>query len=364
MEQIGVGIIGAGGIASAHAKAYAQLAPEVQIVGVADIDEDRARALAMRYQVPLWTTEAEDLLRNDEIQIVSICTPHHLHAPMAIAAMEAGKHVLVEKPMAVSLDEADTMIATARRTRRLLSAIFQLRYEADTRRARLVLERGLIGNPFYAEVSCLWWRRPVYYEVSWRGRWSTEGGGAVINQASHHVDMLVHLLGLPNSVQATIDTVAHDIEVEDWCMASLYWERPARYASFCASTAAELEMDVSRILILGTQGSIQMFPFRPHSRDEAQLTAIAEACREIEEPAYPGHAAQIHDFVRCVREGTQPPVSGEEGRLSLELISAIYQSAFTGEPVRLPLTPADPCYTTAGKLEMARAYIARRAERT
>ncbi len=364
MERLGVGIIGAGGIAGAHAKAYAQLAPTVQVVGVADIDEDRARAFAVRHQVPFWTTEAEDLLRHDEIHLVSICTPHHLHAPLAIAAMEAGKHVLVEKPMAISLEEADAMITTARRTKRLLSAIFQLRYEADTRRARLVLERGLIGTPFYAEVSCLWWRRPVYYEVSWRGRWSTEGGGAVINQASHHVDMLVHLLGLPRTVRATIDTVAHDIEVEDWCMASLHWDTPSMHASFCASTAAELEADVSRILILGTQGSIQMFPFRPHSRDEAQLTEIAETCREVEDPPYPGHSAQIHDFVRCVREGRQPPVNGEEGRRSLELITAIYQSAFTGEAVQLPLTPADPCYTTAGKLEMARAFIARRAERT
>ncbi|MCS7064952.1 MAG: Gfo/Idh/MocA family oxidoreductase [Fimbriimonadales bacterium] len=364
MERLGVGIIGAGGIAGAHAKAYAQLAPEVDLVGVADIDEDRARAFAMRHQASFWTTEAEELLRHDEIQLVSICTPHHLHAPLAIAAMEAGKHVLVEKPMAVSLEEADTMIATAKRTRRLISAIFQLRYEADTRRARLVLERGLIGMPFYAEVSCLWWRRPVYYEVSWRGRWSTEGGGALINQASHHVDMLVHLLGLPRTVQATIDTVAHDIEVEDWCMASLRWDTPPMHASFCASTAAELESDVSRIMILGTQGSIQMFPFRPHSRYEERLTEIAETCREVEDPPFPGHSAQIHDFVRCVRDGRQPPVDGVEGRRSLELITAIYQSAFTGEPVQLPLTPADPCYTTAGKLEMARAYIARRAERT
>jgi UDP-N-acetyl-2-amino-2-deoxyglucuronate dehydrogenase len=183
MERFGVGIIGAGGIAGAHAKAYSQLAPTVTVVGVADIDEDRVRAFAIRHQIPFWTTEAEDILRHDEIQIVSICTPHHLHAPLAIAALEAGKHVLVEKPLAVSLEEADQMIATAQRTRRLLGTIFQLRYEADTRRARLVLERGLIGAPFYAEVSCLWWRRPVYYEVSWRGRWSTEGGGAVINQA-------------------------------------------------------------------------------------------------------------------------------------------------------------------------------------
>jgi len=107
-----------------------------------------------------------------------------------------------------------------------------------------------------------------------------------------------------------------------------------------------------------------MFPFRPHSRDEERLTQIADACREIEEPPYPGHSAQIHDFVRCVREGKKPPVDGVEGRRSLELITAIYQSAFTGEPVQLPLIPAHPCYSTAGKLEMARAYIARRAERT
>ena len=224
METVGVGIIGAGGIAAAHAKAYQMLGAKAHLVGVVDIDEDRARAFARRYEIPIWSSEDDDLLKRDDIQVVSLCLPHHLHAPVAIAALQAGKHVLVEKPMAISLEEADAMIRAAQKAKRRLSVVFQLRFESDVQRARLILNRGLIGKPFYAEASCLWWRRPMYYENTWRGKWATEGGGAVINQAIHHLDLLIYLLGMPQRVYAEIDTVAHHIEVEDWCLATLYWE--------------------------------------------------------------------------------------------------------------------------------------------
>ncbi len=363
MDKVGIGIIGAGGIAGAHLKAYQQLVPSARVVGVVDIDEERAQSFARRHNIPFWSTEEEDLLRREDIQIVSLCVPHHLHAPLAIQALQAGKHVLVEKPLAISLEEADAMIAEAERANRNLGVVFQLRYEADVRRAKLVLERKLIGEPFYAEIHCLWWRRPMYYEVPWRGKWATEGGGALINQASHHVDLLVHLLGLPTEVDASIDTIAHQIEVEDWCLATMRWDNRLR-ASFCASTCAELENDSSRMLILGTHGTIQMFPFRPHSRQESQLVQIADACREIPDSEVSGHTAELHDFVRSVQEGRPPTVSAHDGRRALELITAIYQSAFTGEPVQLPLDSRSPCYTTAGKLEMARRYLAQRAKRT
>jgi UDP-N-acetyl-2-amino-2-deoxyglucuronate dehydrogenase len=362
METVGVGIIGAGGIAAAHAKAYQMLGTKAHLIGVADIDEERARAFARRYEIPVWSSEDEDILKRDDIHVVSLCLPHHLHAPVAIAALQAGKHVLVEKPMAISLEEADAMIRAAQKARRRLSVVFQLRFESDVQRARLILERGLIGAPFYAEASCLWWRRPMYYENSWRGKWATEGGGAVINQAIHHLDLLIYLLGMPQRVYAEIDTVAHQIEVEDWCLATLYWE--GLKASFCASTCAELETDSSRLLILGAHGSLQMFPFRPHSRHEERHLQIGEACRAIPEQEIPGHTAEIHDFVYSVLENREPRVSATEGRRALELITAIYQSAFTREVVHLPLATDSPCYTTAGKLEMARRYTASRAKRS
>lgn len=362
METVGVGIIGAGGIAAAHAKAYQMLGAKAHLIGVADIDEERARAFARRYEVPVWSSEDEDLLKRDDIQIVSLCLPHHLHAPVAIAALQAGKHVLVEKPLAISLEEADAMIRAAQKAKRNLGVVFQLRFESDVQRAHQILQRGLIGTPFYAEISCLWWRRPMYYENTWRGKWATEGGGAVINQAIHHIDLLLYLLGMPTRVYAEIDTIAHKIEVEDWCLATLYWDRIK--ASFCASTCAELEVDSSRMLILGSNGSIQMFPFRPHSRQEERLLQIGEACRTVPEQEIPGHTAEIHDFVFSVLEQREPRVPASEGRRALELITAIYQSAFTGDVVELPLTSDSPCYTTAGKLEMARRFTANRAKRT
>ncbi len=362
METVGVGIIGAGGIAAAHAKAYQMLGAKAQLIGVADIDEERARAFARRYEIPVWSSEDEEIFKRDDIQVVSLCLPHHLHAPIAIAALQAGKHVLVEKPLAISLEEADAMIRAAQKAKRHLGVVFQLRFVSDVQRARLILERGLIGKPFYAEVSCLWWRRPMYYENTWRGKWATEGGGAVINQAAHHVDLLIYLLGMPQRVQAEIDTVAHKIEVEDWCLATLYWD--SLRASFCATTCAELEADSSRMLILGAHGSIQLFPFRPHSRQEERHLQIAEACRSVPEQELHSHTAEIHDFVFSILEQREPRVPATEGRRALELITAIYQAAFTGDVVQLPITPESPCYTTAGKLEMARRYTAQQAERT
>ncbi|MCX7993730.1 MAG: Gfo/Idh/MocA family oxidoreductase [Fimbriimonadales bacterium] len=361
MDTVGVGIIGAGGIAAAHAKAYQMLGAKAQLIGVADIDEERARAFARRFEIPVWSSEDDEILKRDDIQVVSLCLPHHLHAPIAIAALQAGKHVLVEKPLAISLEEADAMIRAAQKAKRNLGVVFQLRFESDVQRARLILERGLIGKPFYAEASCLWWRRPMYYENTWRGKWATEGGGAVINQATHHIDLLIYLLGMPQRVYAEIDTIAHKIEVEDWCLATLYWD--SMKASFCASTCAELEADSSRMLILGANGSIQMFPFRPHSRQEERHLQIAEACRTVPEQDIPGHTAEIHDFVFSVVEKREPRVSATEGRRALELITAIYQSAFSNDVVQLPITPESPCYTTAGKLEMARRYTAQQAER-
>jgi len=128
------------------------------------------------------------------------------------------------------------------------------------------------------------------------------------------------------------------------------------HGSFCASTAAELESDISRMLLLGTQGSLQMFPFRPHSRYDEVLAKIVKTCSEVPEPTLNGHAAQVYDFVQSVRRNQAPKIDGREGRKSLELITALYQSGISGETVRLPLEPASPYYTTEGKLSATKTY--------
>lgn len=358
---IGVGIIGAGGVASAHAKAYLQkeLASQLRLIAVADVVEERARAFAEKYHILNWFTDPQQLLKREDIHIVSLCTPHHLHAPHAIEALQAGKHVLVEKPMAISLEEADQMIAESEARNRRLGVIYQLRFEHDACRAMQLLRQGLLGQIFFCESACLWWRRSTYYDVDWRGKWATEGGGAVINQASHHLDLLQWLMGMPTEVNAYLATVAHEIEVEDWGWATLSWSERCQ-GIFCATTAAELESDLSRFLILGTQGSLQLFPFRPHSRSDGHLARMVDACRSVSDTGLGGHTAQILDFVQAVLENRSPSVDGQEGRKSLELATAIYQSAFLGKPVRLPLDRSAPCYTTEGKLEAAYAFLKRR----
>ncbi|NUL81738.1 MAG: Gfo/Idh/MocA family oxidoreductase [Armatimonadetes bacterium] len=357
-DQLGIGIIGAGGVSGAHAKAYQYLGQKTRLVAVADTDADTARAFKERYQFDQWTTDYQELISREDVHAVSICTPHHLHCKHSVDALNAGKHVLVEKPMAISLEEADAMIAASERNNKKLAVVYQLRMEHDARRAKALIDSGSLGKMFYCEAACLWWRKPSYYSVSWRGSWNTEGGGAVINQASHHLDLMQWLLGMPKSVEACAAVVAHDIEVEDWCRATLQWENFR--GSFIATTAAELESDQNRLMALGNHASLQLFPFRPHSRSDEQLGQIIDVLKKVEDAGLSGHVAQIADFVNAISRDLKPAVDGYEGRKSLELATAIYESAFAGSIVELPVASTSSCYTSLGKREAALAAFGRR----
>jgi UDP-N-acetyl-2-amino-2-deoxyglucuronate dehydrogenase len=368
-----VGILGCGGIARAHAAAYRQLAPRCRIVAVADVFPEQAERLAAELdglgagaagtaEPVAVCRDPETLLERPDVDLVSICTPPFEHARLTISALQAGKHVLVEKPMATSLAECDAMIAAAGRAGRILCVVHQNRFRAEYTRLQALVAAGLLGPLDYVGVHCLWWRGPAYYRLWWRGTWDKEGGGALLNHAIHAVDLLCWIVGLPEEVEGRLATRAHDVEVEDLALAILRWPG-GTLGQLSATVAAHLGED--RFEVCGRRAAVAV-PWRVAAqadtgngfgrRDEAVVAELEAAAAAVPVSALSGHAAQVDRLLTALERGGPPPVPGEEARRAVELVTAVYASVAEGGPCRLPLDPDHPCYTTEGlRAHMRRA---------
>jgi len=350
MERLGIGIIGAGGIASAHASSWLALGDSCQLIAFADQDVRRAQERTEQFGAQMWFSDPYDLLKRDDIHIVSICTPPFNHAELAIAALEAGKHVLVEKPMCCSLEEADRMIETAERNERLLGVVFQWRFTPEFIRIKTLLEQGKLGKPFLAVMISFWWRTNEYFKVWWRGTWEKECGGSVINHAIHHIDFLLGLMSDVSCVSAGMGVFAHEIETEDAAAAVVRFANGA-LGVILASTATYPEEH--RVTIYSELGSVSL-PWQMNLVDQRYQSELEEWLRHLPRPEHGGHMAVISDFLSAVQTGRRPAVDGREGRRSVELAVAIYKSAITGQPVTLPIQPDDPFYTKEGLMAAAK----------
>jgi predicted dehydrogenase len=280
-----------------------------------------------------------------------------------LALLRAGKHVLVEKPMATSLEECDAMIAAATASRRVLSVVAQNRFKTPMMRLRRVLESGLIGRILHAQVDSYWWRGSHYYDLWWRGTWAQEGGGCTMNHAVHHIDLFQWLMGLPETVGSIATNLAHDnSEVEDFSTSFLTYPN-GTFGQITASLVHHGEEQ--QIVFQGERAKIAI-PWQVRASREKEngfpepdpaLATEIEACYEQFPPLeQEGHDGQIADFLDAIENERTPLVDGLQGRRTLELITAIYQSSHLGERVRLPLPPEAPFYTRAGILKHARHF--------
>lgn len=355
MERLGIGIIGAGGIAGAHASAWSAFSDGCNLVAFADADERRAQERAEQFGAPLWFTNPQDLLSRDDIQVVSICTPPFTHAELAIAAMESGKHVLVEKPMCCSLEEADKMIDAAEKSERVLAVVLQWRFTAEFLRMKALLDAGKLGRLVLVHMMSLWWRTVEYYRVWWRGSWEKECGGSVINHAIHHLNLLLALIGDPLRVSAEMGVFTHPIETEDTAVAVVRFSNGA-LGALLTSTATHPEE--YRISVYGELGSASL-PWKLHAVDPRYQAELEEWVMQIPRPEHGGHIAVIGDFLNAIRTGERPAVDGKEGRRSIELATATYKSAIKGESVTLPISLDDPFYTKDGLVEAAKQRYAK-----
>lgn len=343
------GLVGSGLAGPLFAGALAQRPGGSTLEAIATRSESSARSAAERWSVPRWYSDWRRLIEDPRIDAVCIATPTGTHAEIAIAAATAGKHVLTEKPMATTVVDADRMIAACHEAGVTLGVIFMYRFMDTARKMRQAIAEGWIGRPILGEVVGKFFRDQAYYNSGdWRGSWQGEGGGSLMTQTSHTLDLLIWMLGDVREVAGFWSrTQIHDIEVEDLAVASLRFESGA-LASVISSTA--ITPPSERVLTVhGETGTVGLvgdrlarWDVRHTDEEAAELMAVLESDRgdTASRAGYADfelHRRQIADFVVAVDEGRTPAVNGSEGRRTLEVIQAIYESGRRADVVHLPL---------------------------
>ena len=328
-----IGLIGSGNITQTHALA-ARAIPGVQIAAIFGSNAQTVARLAAEHNAKPYG-DFTAFLAHKPLDLVIIGTPSGLHAEQGIAAAQRGLHVLTEKPIDISTEKADALIAAAQKANIKLGVIFQDRLKPNIQLLKQWLDRGLLGKPLLVDARVKWYRPPEYYSNSrWRGTFALDGGGALINQAIHTVDLLLWLLGDVSRVEACTATVLHKIEAEDTAVATLEFASGA-VGTFLATTAAYPGYP-RRLEITGTEGTVVLehdrivaVDFREPPQDIAFLNAgdSNQSASSAAVTDISGHKAILEDFLHSIASNTQPVCNGHEGRRSLALVEAIYNSA-------------------------------------
>jgi predicted dehydrogenase len=339
MSNINIAIVGAGMIARYHAEAI-RSTPGARLVAVHRADTARPEETAAQFGVPC-EPNYDALLARADIDLVCICTPSGLHARQAIAAARSGKHVLVEKPMALTLEDADAMIAACRDAGVQLGIALQRRTDPIFRSVRAAVEDGRMGKMVLGSVNIPYQRTQEYYEsADWRGTWALDGGGALMNQGIHLVDLLLWYMGDLVEVTARADTLSHNIEVEDCLVATLRFANGA-LGSIAATTDAAPGFP-HRVEVYGDRGGVQLegegiarWGVEGDAPETAQAPASAGAGASPGGISVAGHTRIMTDMVEAIRNNRPPLVPGAEGRRSLQAVLAIYEAARSGQAVKV-----------------------------
>jgi predicted dehydrogenase len=339
-ESLCFGLIGCGRVAPRHAQSLAEL-PGARLVAVADLKASRADRFAAEYHAEPYT-EYRRLLERPDLDVVNICTPSGLHAQMAIEALQAGKHVIVEKPIALSLADTDRMIATAGAVGRKLCVVLQNRYNPPMQDLRRVVDSGRLGRLLLGNATVRWYRPQEYYEDEWHGTWAMDGG-ALMNQSIHHIDALQWLMGAPESVFAYTATLAHRMEAEDVGVAVIRF-RGGVLGVVEGSTVTYPENLEGSIAIFAERGSLKVGGTALNRKViwkvEGELEHEKELLtrEQVDPPSVYGtsHRAVIADMIDAVTGNREPRTDGIEARKSVAFVLAIYESARTGQPVAMP----------------------------
>jgi UDP-N-acetyl-2-amino-2-deoxyglucuronate dehydrogenase len=350
-RQYGFGIIGCGVIAPFHVRAIADL-PNARLVAVADEQIDRARDLASTFGVEQLDVDA--LMARPDIEVVCVCVPSGIHADIGIRAAAAGKHVVVEKPIEVTLEAADRLIAECDRRGVTLSVISQHRWDQGVQALKELVNTGRLGRLVLGDAIVKWYRTQQYYESGdWRGTVKLDGGGALMNQGVHYVDLLQWVMGPVERVFARCRTSAHEsIEVEDIAVAVLSFANGA-VGTLESSTAVYPGLS-ERLEVTGTGGTAiveagelkvrelkdekgETSPYGGKLQPSGDGSAGSAAAANPADISYTGHREQLRDVLNAIESGGKPAIDGPEARKPLEIILAAYESARSGREVELPL---------------------------
>lgn len=370
--MINVAIVGSGNISAAHANGYAQFPDRCRVVALCDNVPEKARRRRDEWGVSeagVYASVDELLASGLDIDLVSVCTPPATHAEIVVALLDAGMNVLLEKPMSPSVAECDQMLEAQRRSGKSLSVVAQNRFRDDLAILKAAVDSGLIGPVNHVRVDSAWWRGRTYYDLSWRGTWASEGGGPTLNHAIHHIDLLLWLMGEPTTVAAMMTNAAHDnAEVEDVSVALLQYDRAV--AQLTSSVVHHGEQQ--EIVIQGQHASVAQpwavkaelaqpngFPAPTGNTELIQkLNALAQAHDSL---PYQGHTGQIDDVLTALESGTAPTITGEDGRRTVQVVTAIYKAAIEGRQVSLPIPTDSPYYRGQGLLDNAPRYFTKSA---
>jgi predicted dehydrogenase len=345
MTPIRFALVGAGNIAKIYAAAFAAI-PDAAVTVVCNRTEATGRALAAQCGAD-WTPDFRDAVTRADVDAVVVATPSGTHADVAVAAAQAGKHLLVEKPLDITLTRVDSIIRAAEQAGVVLACVFPLRFAAGPLRAKAALEAGRLGRLTLADVYVKWYRSQEYYDVSWRGNWALDGGGALMNQAIHNIDLIQWLAGPVSSVIGRTATLAHRMETEDTASAVLTFANGALGVIQGATSAwpgdpARVELHGDRGTIVLEEGRIVVWKLQDAAPgEEAAMLSLEQAGGSgASDPMAIGfekHRRQIVDMMEAMRSGRAPAIQGAEARRSVEIVRAVYRSAAAGAAVELPL---------------------------
>ncbi len=341
-ESLGVGLLGCGVISDTHIAAIAGVS-DARLVAVCDKNETAARAKADQAGCDYYLDYTE-MLKRDDIHIIDIVVPSGLHAKLGIDAAKAGKHVICTKPIDITLEAIDALIAAGDSNGVKIAATHQLRGYPVYIRAADAMASGRLGRPTYANAVVPWYRSDTYYSDGWHGTKALDGGGALINQSIHYIDLLLYIMGRASKVAGFAATLGHDnIEVEDMASAAVLFESGAQ-ATIQGSTCTHRGRP-ARLEIHGTKGNIhyeadeiRLWDIEGEEIQEARgpvkATAAADPRAGLER-GIAAHTSQIADVVAAIKEDRDPRLSGREARRAVELILSIYKSSETGQVIDL-----------------------------
>jgi len=364
-----VAVIGTGNISPAHINGYLAFHGRCEIVALCDIVPDKCEQKKRDFNLSSAVVydSHKTLLDRAEFDLVSICTPPFCHAEITIDCLNAGRHVIIEKPMAASLQECDAMISAAAASGKTFSVIAQNRFRDPVWNLKRVLDSGMPGKIVHAQVDSHWWRGHSYYDLWWRGLWDKEGGGCTLNHAVHHIDMLGWMMELPAEACAMLTNTSHDnAEVEDLSVAVLRYPCGA-LAQITSSVVHHGEEQ--QVVFHGEKARVSA-PWRVVSHksqpnghpvpDPECEQAIDKFYKTLPSVKYDGHTGQLDDVMTAIETNGSPMITGADGRLTIELITAIYKAGTEKRSVKLPIDINDPFYNVEG----IQAHVPRFYEKT
>jgi UDP-N-acetyl-2-amino-2-deoxyglucuronate dehydrogenase len=341
------GIVGAGTIAGTHAEAIAMV-PQARLVAVTDSSQESARRFAHARPGCEAEPTLDALLARDDIDVITVCTPSGRHAAVGIKAAQAGKHLVIEKPIDVTLEAADQLIQAAAKAQVQLTVISQHRFDPGVIELRELITSNRLGTLLLGHASTRWYRTQGYYDsATWRGTWELDGG-SLMNQGIHYVDLLLASLGPVAEVTAISATQAHQVEVEDTALALLRFRNGA-LGTLVSSTCVYPGF-AQRLEVTGTGGTVvvedgEIVSRGLRSEETGSATGLAAGRSETAEGAASpavgtaAHAAQLADFLLAIEDGRPSLITAREGRAALEVVLAVYESARTETAIKLPFSP-------------------------